>query len=748
MAAGSGFEVSASLTLSGEQQRAVPTLAVLQPQLCTTWDVWGTSTSSSTQVSEIPGPLLGSLLLQSSVSSPGSQVTVTAASDARIYCIAEVPTAGPTPPGSSSGEGSLAGVLASAPRWLPEEQVPAWTDASGRRAFGVSFSTFAPKGVPVSLPEVKHSEPGSSSSSFLFVAPVAAGSFTVAVHSSSGSQYSQTALMQEGVVAWADRDHCFMDVPEYLVGGILFQGPHKDIPEGTVLTVRPNSAARVYLLMEERSPGLQAGLAGWQQEKCAPRWLDRPSMVAFSRYCPAGWAAVLPPTGAPGSSIFSIVVVPEAGQATAPLEVSACHGPCDFSQAVAQDAAAHSPTQELSFIPLAALEFLPVSEGLTVQRGKRSGQLAGVPLWLVGATFVRLETPDASIAEALESGQRRIVCTGRSAAPSVFYALVDASADEKALTAAGWERRQEAPDWIDGGTKVPLAVYAKRVRARESLCIPPLPNEDSKSQLLPEVIAVIVKVDVEAFDAAVETSSGLELARTAVAETGMIWTDRQNRLAWVPPCMKGGLLFRGPFDAPYKPGTVFKISGSSAFRAYCIVEVKYSQKKELARNGAGLPQLLLEAGWRRESSAAPAWGDPASTMQVFSIRCAADRRVELPPLPSPSGADRPRLLLMLAVVNIASSPDRLEEELKDTFKTWDSQGQGGLKRDDLVLLLKKFCPKLDEAGLNAVVEQASQAPLSKKSSSSGYPPAGVVSHEDFLEKLFLFGAAGERQGQG
>lgn len=746
--AGIGFQVSASLTVAGEQQ-ALSALPVLHSQLRTTW-AFGTSTSSSIEVSEIPGQLLGSLLLQSgAVGSPGSQLTVTAEADARIYCVAQVPTAGAVPPDSSSGGRSLAGVLATAPRWLPEEQVPVWKDADGKRAFAVSFSTFAPKGVPVSLPEVKDAEPGSSSGAFLFVAPLAAGSFAVAVESSSGSQYSQTALMQEGVVAWADRDHCFLDVPEYLSGGILFQGPHKDIPEGTVLTVRPNSAARVYVLMEERSLGLQAGLAGWQQEDRPPRWYDRPSMLVFSRYCPAGWAAVLPPTGATGTSIFSIVVVPEAGQPTAPLEASACHGPSDFAQAVAKDGAAESLTQEQAFLPLAGPEFSPVFEGLEVQRGKRAGRLANVPLWLQqGTTFFRVGAPDASVAEELESGRRRVVVTGRAAAPSVFYALVDAGAEAGALTAAGWERRQEAPDWIDGGTQVPLTVYAKRMRARQSLCVPPLPDEDAKILLLPEVIAVIAKVDVEAFDASVETSSGLELARTAVAETGMIWTDRQNRLAWIPTCMKGGLLFRGPFDAPCKPGTVFKISGSSAFRAYVVVETEYNHKKELARNGAGLPQLLLEAGWRRESAAAPAWGDPASGMQVFSIRCAADRRVELPPLPSPSGADRPRLLLMLAVVNIASSPDRLEDELKDSFKTWDSQGQGGLKRDDLVLLLKKFCPKLDEAGLNAVVEQASQAPLSKKASSSGYPPAGIVSHEDFLEKLFLFGSVGERQGQG
>lgn len=67
---------------------------------------------------------------------------------------------------------------------------------------------------------------------------------------------------------------------------------------------------------------------------------------------------------------------------------------------------------------------------------------------------------------------------------------------------------------------------------------------------LEEVLALAVKVDVEAFDALVECNNGLEFAKSQaqssqklmraaqVKETGMAWTDRQNRLAWIPECMR------------------------------------------------------------------------------------------------------------------------------------------------------------------------------------------------------------------
>ena len=73
---------------------------------------------------------------------------------------------------------------------------------------------------------------------------------------------------------------------------------------------------------------------------------------------------------------------------------------------------------------------------------------------------------------------------------------------------------------------------------------------NGSSHLVEEVLALAVKVDVEAFDALVECNNGLEFAKSQaqsspkrmrawkVKETGMAWTDRQNRLAWIPECMR------------------------------------------------------------------------------------------------------------------------------------------------------------------------------------------------------------------
>merc|ERR1711862_414874 len=108
---------------------------------------------------------------------------------------------------------------------------------------------------------------------------------------------------------------------------------------------------------------------------------------------------------------------------------------------------------------------------------------------------------------------------------------------------------------------------------------------------------------------------GLDFARTAMVETVVAWSDRQNRFTWVPTFMAGGTLFRGPHDST-PSGTIVRIHASSAFRAYVIVEAEYKGKR--ARDG-GFLVSLPQNGWRAEA-AAPSWGDTASTMRVFSFR--------------------------------------------------------------------------------------------------------------------------------
>merc|ERR1740129_1962746 len=118
--------------------------------------------------------------------------------------------------------------------------------------------------------------------------------------------------MEEGTVAWRDREHRYVNVPPSMLGGILFQGPYKDIPEGTVLVVRTSSRAKVFVTLERSNGGgLQQSLPlqGWAQEPAAPRWHDTPTMLCFSRDCPAGAGLTLPPTKGP-QAVFSVVAVP------------------------------------------------------------------------------------------------------------------------------------------------------------------------------------------------------------------------------------------------------------------------------------------------------------------------------------------------------------------------------------------------------------------------------------------------------
>merc|ERR1712136_39053 len=153
------------------------------------------------------------------------------------------------------------------------------------------------------------------------------------------------------------------------------------------------------------------------------------------------------------------------------------------------------------------------------------------------------------------------------------------------LMAAGWERREEAPEWT-GGT---LTVFGRRVCAREPLVLPEIVEDGA-------VFFVVAKVDVDAFDAHVETSEGLTYQRAIMEETAVIWSDRQNIFTWVPTFMSGGLLFRGPHDL-VKVGISVRVCASAACRVYVIAEAEY--KGRVPRDG-GFVKSLPAAEWRTE----------------------------------------------------------------------------------------------------------------------------------------------------
>merc|ERR1719271_827475 len=113
------------------------------------------------------------------------------------------------------------------------------------------FSVLAQRGVSMVLPTVVKPD----TIVVLIAVPVSVDSFAVAINSNSSASYERMVVVEEGVIAWNDRDHRYVDVPSCLLNGILFQGPYKDVPEGTTLTVRPNARARVYVILERSCSG-------------------------------------------------------------------------------------------------------------------------------------------------------------------------------------------------------------------------------------------------------------------------------------------------------------------------------------------------------------------------------------------------------------------------------------------------------------------------------------------------------------
>jgi len=646
---------------------------------------WG---GSAECLKTLPAELVGGTLVRfpyKPLPANTSVALTVAGSDARVYLATE----GAFPGSPANTEGDFARRIASTPGWLPESSGLKYGEVDSQL---VMFSMLAQRGVPMVLPTIVKKD----SLVVLVVVPITCGSFAVSITSNSSASYEQMVLVTEGVTAWNDRDHKYLDVPSCLLNGLLFQGPYKDVPDGTVLTVRPNARARVFIVLERSCSGcLHESLEtnGWHTEQYAPRWHAMPTMIMFSRDCSAGAALTLPATkgdAQPNAATFSVVVVPAVGAVVAPCEVSCVSSRVsDCSQASTQ------------------LEPVPLAEG-TVAWLDEAHVLVNVPAWMVGATLFR--------------GPHRgpvpgSVFTVRAAAPSVVYVVVEEEFDGGDGRSAGllpnvlpdekWERRDEAPAW---NLKSKLAVFARRVQARETLATPVL-NASSDGC----IVALVVKVDtadVLSFDASVRTSTNLEYGRAHMEESAIAWSDCQNRFIWVPKYCNGGILFRGPHCMPV--GTRVCVNANGPCRVYVIVEFRY--KDGQPRTGGFLVSLPAE-GWQTEVGA-PSWGDKKSDMKTFSRMIPEGVELQLP-------ATNEDAVFSIVVVGLSTTSDRLEEEVKRVFKAWDRQNQGGIQRRDLEAFIGMLCPDLAEAGREALMD-------SLDPSRSGY-----LSYEEFIHKILV-----------
>lgn len=629
------------------------------------------------KLSGIPAHLLGGTLLRCPHQAlhPDSSISLTVDSDVRFYVIVEVMRSD----NMEARDGGLLRTLSVSPQWINEVEAPDWCDQKSTMCM---FSTLLQRDSPLALPRVTEKGPV-----LLFVVvPVASGCFAVAIACNTRANYERMAVVEEGVIAWRDRDHRFVSVPPFLLGGILFQGPYKDVPEGTIVTVRPNARARVYVVLERSSSGgLTQALPelGWVAEASAPRWHEMPTMLTFSHNCAAGSAVTLPATR--GSlAVFSIVVVPAQGTPAAPLEVSCC-----------------TPGAQVASV--LGLDLVPLAEGAPAW-SDADFRLSRVPSWMLGATLVRGPHQGIPVGAVLSV---------RAAAPSVVYVIVEKTWGNvpgrsggllpNLLTENGWEPRDEAPEWSEGST---LVIYAKRAKSRDALCLPPFGASGA-------VVAVVAKVDMEAFDASVVTSQGLELGSTPMRETAPVWTDKAYVYTWMPNFTKGGTLFRGPFEST-PSGTSVSIIASGAFRAYVIVETEYKGGK--TRNG-GWVESLTKAGWQIENQA-PSWGDNNSVMCTYSLKASTGEELVLPDTVG-------SVVFSIVVVNLASGTERLAEEMKRAFKAWDTQSQGGIRKEDLVKILSALCPGTDAGSRDALLAQ-----IDKNGS-------GKINYEEFVDKVLL-----------
>lgn len=541
-----------------------------------------------------------------------------------------------------------------------------------------TFSAPLRAGESLDLPEIVE-----SGAVVLIVAvPIFVRSSSVSMTSTVEGQAYRTVRVEEGVVAWQDREHKLMGVPGCLLGGTLLQGP-KALPDGTALTVTASTRARVYVLLEKAgSGGLDEDIParGWRPEPGAPRWHDTPTIAMYSRPCGAGCGLCLPPTRG-AQATLCVVVVPDAAPPVATLEVSAT--------------VPGGPRVE-------ALDFATLEEGVAAWRDE-GHRLAQVPDWMKGATLVR-GPQSGPPAGALFSV--------RSAAPAVVYAMVEGELMNRpgrsggllpdALLSDGWERRDQVPEWKSGSR---LAVLARRVAARQPLSLPPFANDGA-------IFMLVAKADVEAFDVTLETSEGLEYDRAKIEETMLVWSDCQNRLAWIPTGMKGGTFFRGLQTIP--SGTKLCLHGNTPFRAYVVVETGH--KSRPARSG-GLPESLPEAGWHQESGA-PSWGDTAATLRVWSHRAGEGSQLVLPAVSSDAS-------IIVVAVSLTSSPERVAEELKRVFRAWDAGGKGGMRKEDLRALLDALCPGIEPASREALLSQGDR------------PGSSALSYEEFIDRVVL-----------
>lgn len=85
----------------------------------------------------------------------------------------------------------------------------------------------------------------------------------------------------DGATVWNDRDYVLSSFPATMEGAVLFQGPHKTIPMGTVVSITVSGPATLYVAFEAGGSDRSGGFGGTLEPN---GWIDTGQTVTWQGY--------------------------------------------------------------------------------------------------------------------------------------------------------------------------------------------------------------------------------------------------------------------------------------------------------------------------------------------------------------------------------------------------------------------------------------------------------------------------------
>ena len=93
-------------------------------------------------------------------------------------------------------------------------------------------------------------------------------------------------MLDKGARPWTDVDYKFGDLPDEVVGGVLFSGPHL-IPAGSVLTLNGGIVGTMYAFLTKGREGTYRSTLrsdGWENTRLMANWINSGSKQQMDIY--------------------------------------------------------------------------------------------------------------------------------------------------------------------------------------------------------------------------------------------------------------------------------------------------------------------------------------------------------------------------------------------------------------------------------------------------------------------------------